>query len=49
LFVISAAHTATVSTAASNAEDNEVVSFTLVAEDEVAIEVGRSVKKENSY
>jgi hypothetical protein len=27
----------------------EVASFKLVAEDKVAIEVGRSVKKENSY
>jgi hypothetical protein len=27
----------------------EVASFKLVAEDNVAIEVGRSVKKENSY
>jgi hypothetical protein len=27
----------------------EVASFKLVAEDKVAIEVGRSVEKENSY
>jgi len=27
----------------------EVATFKLVAEDKVAIEVGRSVKKENSY
>jgi hypothetical protein len=30
-------------------EGPEVATFKLVAEDKVAIEVGRSVKKENSY